>query len=209
VATLFVVGLATQVVRTLSKRNDAASTTLAAPGVVLGLLAGWALIGLLPGVIAHPASTRVLLSAPPIFLLAGIGAAALYQAASRHSPRRARPVLGALFAVVLVSMAVRSYSLYFYEFAEDERTRRGYQAQVTSLAELVNSRPRDEPKYIVRQGRSTHLPIRALRFLTQSFTSEDAAERNIHYLREDEEEKLTGDGLVIHVTRYDWDVVSE
>lgn len=179
-----------------------------APPRVAVLLLAWFLIGLIPAVLARPGATRYLLSAIPIFVFAGIGAAALYRRAAALGPPPIRRALPFAVAVALLLLAGRTYRFYFHEWALDERTRHGFQAHVTELVRFLERLPPETRKVVVRAERGAYLPTRAVRFLTRSYSRETERATNLHFVTA---EKLSAepDSVVVYLDRKRWWIQEE
>jgi hypothetical protein len=175
---------------------------IASPRAVVLLLA-WFLIGLIPAVIARPGATRYLLSAIPIFVFAGIGAAALYRCGAALGSPALRRALPFAVAMALLLLAGRSYRFYFHEWALDERTRHGFQTHVTELVRFLEQLPPEKRKVVVRAERGAYLPTPAVRFLTRSYSRETERAANLHFVAAD---KLSAepDSIVVYLDRKRW-----
>jgi hypothetical protein len=160
-------------------------------------------IGLIPGVLARPGATRYLLSAVPIFVLAGIGAADLYRRGTALGSARLRRALPFAAALALLLLAGRSYRLYFHEWASDPRTQHGFQAHVTELARYLEGLPRERRKVVVRAERGAYLPERAVRFLTRSYSRETEGTSNLRFAPA-EGFSAEPDSIVVYLDRERW-----
>ena len=174
ISILMGLGLAFQLsaaIRGRLRRTTGSGDAIAPPRVAVLLLA-WFLIGLIPAVLARPGATRYLLSAIPIFVFAGIGAAELCRRGAALGSPALRRALPFAVAVALLLLAGRSYRFYFHEWALDARTRDGFQAHVTELARFLEQLPPEKRKVVVRVEEAPTCPRRAVRFLTRSYSRE-------------------------------------
>jgi len=205
ISVLMGLGLAFQLsaaIRGRLRRTVGGGDAIAPPRVAV-LLMAWFLIGLMPAVLARPGPKRYLLSAIPIFVFAGIGAADLCRrGAALGSPvlRRALPFA---VAVALLLLAGHSYRSYFQEWAVDARTRDGFQAHVTELARFLEQIPPEKRKVVVLVEGGSHLPERAVRFLTRSYSREMERKTNLHFVAA---EKLSAEpeSVVVYLDRKGW-----
>jgi hypothetical protein len=210
ISVLMGLGLAVQLnaaIRGRLRGSMESGGAIASPRAVVLLLV-WFLIGLIPAVLARPGATRYLLSAIPIFVFAGIGAAALYRCGAALGSPALRGALPFAVAVALLLLAGRSYRFYFHEWALDARTRDGFQAHVTEVVRFLEQLPPEKRKVVVRANRGAYRLTPAVRFLTRSYSRETERAANLHFVAAD---KLSAesDSVVVYLDRKRWWIQEE
>ena len=205
ISVLMGLGLAAQLnaaIRGRLRVSTESGGAIASPRAVVLLLA-WFLIGLIPAVLARPGATRYLLSAIPIFVFAGIGAAVPCRRGAALGSQVLRRALPFAVAVALLLLAGRSYRFYFHEWALDARTGYGFQAHVTELARFLEQLPPEKRKVVALVERTSYLPECAVRFLTRSYSREMERKTNLHFVAA---EKLAAEpeSIVVYLGRKRW-----
>jgi hypothetical protein len=137
----------------------------------MALLLAWFFVGMVPAAAAMevPSALRSVLMIPPVMALAALGGVLLIQ---RARPGWGRRWTAAVVAVFCIAVCAHSYIGYFRVWAHSPQVQAAFNAQDVPVAEAINA--------FWTRG----LPVTAstVEFLTHSFTDQDRAERNIHYL---------------------------
>lgn len=152
------------------------------------ILLGWFLIVMLPVIVSNeglPHALRAILMIPPVLMLAAYGGVAAYNFLTAHLSPRTLIVTVSLFCVMLFAETYVSYFLIWSNRIEvqDAFSYRDYIIG-SQIAEL-NSQLK---KYVVvsdTQGtirRDYPISLQTILFLSDTFTDEKRAEKNIFYL---------------------------
>lgn len=145
------------------------------------LLAAWLVVGALPVVFSGegvPHALRSLLMAPPVFILAAIGGQGLYTFLARKVPGRL--LIAAATALGLV-LCYEPYHTYFERWATDAHVPGSFDARAAEVAEQIGRLPPDVRKYVAVPAADPSI-AQPVMFLTGSYTQQEQARTNIHYV---------------------------
>jgi len=144
----------------------------------------WLVVAALPVVVSNeslPHALRSLLMIPPVFIIAGFGGLWLYEKAKR---KRLKIFASVLFLIFLIG---QSYLNYFKTWGENLETKNAFSQNYVDIARVLNSLPKEMPKYVIVQSGGTDvrgfpMPTQTVMFLTDTFLPKNRAEKNIHYV---------------------------
>ena len=131
-----------------------------------------------------PHALRAILLIPPVMLTAALGASWLYE---KLVPSVNIRVMGALLGFAVAVLLVNSYRSYFRTFADHPDTPGAFAANYAELARAIRALPPEVPKYVVVYAggvdvRGIPMPSETIMYMTQSFTPDEQAKKNIHYV---------------------------
>ncbi|MDD5098741.1 MAG: glycosyltransferase family 39 protein [Candidatus Colwellbacteria bacterium] len=184
VGALFIIGISTGLVL-LFRRKSGSDGGDRFPFVVL--FSSFA-VSLLPVVASSegiPHALRAIITIPPAFILAGIGADWLLEKIGRRSKK-----ISMIFAMLLaVFVVVEGYFLYFVRWGSNPNVSGAYNQNFVDIAQEINSLPNSTKKYIlVTAGgadvRGWPMPTQTVMFLTDSFIPEHRSIKNIVYIKD-------------------------
>jgi len=182
------------------------------------LLFGWIALAALPVVFSNegiPHALRAILMIPPLMILAGAGAAWLYEW-TLHRIHKHRRVLFVGALVILSLLAFEGAYTYFVAWARNPNTAGAFNAEYVEIGRQVRVLPDDVPKQVfVNAGGvgvpladpwsaepRTHdvpVPAQSVMFLTDSYLPEQQKQKNIHYILPDEEYEQLPNAAVFHI----------
>lgn len=150
------------------------------------LLLFWLGIGALPALLTGenmPSLIRSIMMIPPLFMLAALGAAQVWEWVAPQVPRQA---LAAAAALLFAFVAVSAYRTYFVEWAGDPNVPVNFDAASVEIADHIKQLPLTAPKYVVAvtpgAGFGMPAPAQTVMFLTRSYTAKQRRDANIHYI---------------------------
>jgi 4-amino-4-deoxy-L-arabinose transferase-like glycosyltransferase len=161
-------------------------------------------LALLPVVISNegiPHALRSILLVPPAIILAAAGGMYTYRFLKKFiRASRIKPFA----AIFLVLLAIEAYSAYFLVWAKDPKTPGAFAANYVTLGRELNALPNDTPKYVVVDAggvlvRGIPMPSQTVMFITDTFTPEKQAAKNIHYVLPENENAIPADAFVFHI----------
>jgi 4-amino-4-deoxy-L-arabinose transferase-like glycosyltransferase len=151
------------------------------------LVFAWLIFGILPAAASDegiPHALRSILALAPALILATLGSVWLYRIVKKHwSVALAKTLL----VVFLVIVAGWGYYDYFVVWAQNPNVSGAFSANYVTIGQQINALPTNIPKYVVVNAggvlaRGIPMPAETTMFVTRSFTTNDAAAANIHYL---------------------------
>jgi 4-amino-4-deoxy-L-arabinose transferase-like glycosyltransferase len=151
------------------------------------LLLAWFLLGMLPVVISNqqlPHALRSILMIPCVIMFAAVGGRVLY--IWLGSVVNARWLRLATFSF-LALLTFEAYNTYFVLWARNPNLPDAFNADYVSLGRELNALPSSTPKYVVIEApgflsRGIPVPAQTVMFITDSFSADAQAAKNIHYL---------------------------
>ncbi|MBI2096742.1 MAG: hypothetical protein HYT40_01120, partial [Candidatus Sungbacteria bacterium] len=169
-----------------------------------GMMLSWFFLAILPVVISDegiPHALRSILMIPPVFGLAGSGAAMVYEWLERFLAPLELRVLAGFFIILLFANA---YYSYFYVWGRNPSVRGAFAADYVEIGREINALPESETKYVVVAARGIDvrgipMPAQTVMFITNSFLPQDQQAKHIRYLTpeayEREKPQLAGKSL--------------
>lgn len=166
------------------------------------VLFAWFATGAAPVVISNegiPHALRSILLIPPAYILAAIGAYALYEFLKKRNVRD--DILFGVATLFLTITFFNAYYSYFFVWGENKNTRDAFAYNSVKIANEINALPRALPKYIVVKAHGTDvrgfpMPTQTIMFLTESFLPKEREARNIHYIFEDQKSAVPQNAAV-------------
>ncbi|MDP3991499.1 MAG: glycosyltransferase family 39 protein [Candidatus Colwellbacteria bacterium] len=152
------------------------------------ILIVWFIVAALPVVISNegmPHALRAILMIPPVFILSAIGGIWIYQFLLEKLKNPQLIKIGV--TLLLITFAAEAYYTYFIRWAKNENTAGAFAANYVEIGRELNSLPVDQPKYVIVNAagfdvRGLPMPTQTVMFLTDTFTPEKQARKNIHYI---------------------------
>lgn len=152
----------------------------------------WIIIAALPVVISDegiPHALRSILLIPPIIILSGFGGVWLYEKLSAKF--QLKKLLLLISYVLLLILIIEAYHTYFIKWAKNPNVPGAFAQSYVDIGNKLNSLPISTPKYvIVKAGgvdvRGMPMPTQTTMFITDTFTPEKQALKNIHYILPDQ-----------------------
>jgi 4-amino-4-deoxy-L-arabinose transferase-like glycosyltransferase len=151
-------------------------------------LFSWFILTMLPAAAAMsaPSALRSILMIPAVMAFAAIGGALCFKWMQDKTSLRNASIITAIFIALL---AIHSYVRYFLVYAKIPVAAVAFNAPDVAAGDALNALPAETPKYIIIEGEPDTLtaggyPINAqtIMFITHSYTLQDRAARNIHYV---------------------------
>ncbi|HTY39696.1 MAG TPA: glycosyltransferase family 39 protein [Candidatus Paceibacterota bacterium] len=188
-------------------------------GLVLGLIAlkkkpderfsflfifGWATLAALPVVISNeglPHALRSILLIPPVILLAAFAAERVYHVMRDKWPKYLTIIVTVLFLALL---PVEAYHTYFVLFANAADTPGAFAADYVTIGHAIRALPTSTLKYVVVEAggvdvRGIPMPAQTVMYITDSFTPEKQAEKNIYYVLPKDENRIPAGAVIFRL----------
>ncbi|HKX32935.1 MAG TPA: glycosyltransferase family 39 protein [Blastocatellia bacterium] len=190
VGLFFLVGLALAVWRLREKT----------PGYWLCL--AWLAVAAAPVIVANgsvPHALRAILMIPPVFMLSACGGIFLYEKVRERLQRRtALRWWQVCAAVLLCSLLIQVYQLYFHRWGPDRITRYSFDEKYVNLGRRLLARPPEVKKYVLVCApgvdvRGFPTATQTVMFITDTFLPEQQREKNIYYVKQEETAKIPVD----------------
>jgi 4-amino-4-deoxy-L-arabinose transferase-like glycosyltransferase len=151
------------------------------------LVFAWLIFGILPAAASDegiPHALRSILALAPALILATLGGVWLYRLIKKHWNVTLAKTLMIIFLVVVAGWG---YYDYFVVWAQNPNVPGAFNTDYVTIGKQINALPTSTPKYVVVNAggvpvRGIPTPAETTMFITHSFTTSDAAARNIHYL---------------------------
>lgn len=185
------------------------------------LLLSWFFVGLIPTVVSNegiPHALRAIIAAPAVFIFAGEGLWWLidklddwYRARDVHDInlphlKVKESSMAATFALLamLIAFTVAEYDKYFNKWAKDPRTAAYFNKNYVEIGKRLNQMPPARRKYVLVNApgvlvNGIPMPAQTVMYVTDTYTKEKQAIKNIYYLTEEQFKKGQYDkrGVVI------------
>ncbi len=150
------------------------------------LLFAWLVVSFLPVVISNegiPHALRSILMLPAAMLFAGAGAVAIYTFFETHMKTS---LLGA-GAIIMSLLVLEAFQTYFILYGPNHQVRGAFNQDYLDVGHILNRVPASTPKYVVVEAGGTlvngiPMPTQTVMFLTDTFTPEEQAAKNMHYV---------------------------
>lgn len=203
-----------QSIENFAERNETKAVTFAS---IVSI--SWFIVAALPVVISNegiPHALRSMLMIPPVMAIAGFGGVWLYELAEAkvikysHSEidfkqKRARRNIflvnigAVLFCILLVLSA---YTSYFILWGQNVNVQYAFNSLYADIGRLINTMPDNQPKYVIVQAtgvsvRGIPMPSQTVMFLTDTFTPDKQAAKNIHYILPDQVSQIPANAFVV------------
>ncbi|MEK7212634.1 MAG: glycosyltransferase family 39 protein, partial [Patescibacteria group bacterium] len=160
------------------------------------LLFAWLILAFLPVVISNeglPHALRSIFMIPPLFLLAATGGIFAYTYFQKHM--RETAVLN--FAAVILGLLLiyEASQTYFLLWGRNPKTAGAFAKDYAEIGWILNRLPQTMPKYVIVEAggvpvRGIPMPTQTVMFLTDTFSPESQAAKNIHYIPPAEEANI-------------------
>lgn len=169
------------------------------------ILFAWLVITALPVIISNegiPHALRSILMIPPAIILAGFGSVWIYNwIKERNVPKKFLFTFGTL---LLLLVALHAYYTYFILWAPNRETANAFSSSSMDVGNVLNSLPKEIPKYVVVNARGTlvrgiPMPSQTVMYLTDSFTPEKQKEKNIFYITPEKKNDIPSGSFVVEL----------
>ncbi len=165
----------------------------------------WFALAALPVVISNeglPHALRAILMIPPTMIFAGVAASAIYDRFIRD--RLDSRVVAFGLAFVIAFLTVEANTTYFKKWGQDPNVQGAFAANYVDVGRALNAMPDSVPKYVfVDMGgvlvRGIPMPAQTVMFMTDTFTPEKQAAKNIHYVLPKDQSSVPSDAVVFFV----------
>lgn len=150
------------------------------------IILSWLIIAALPVIISNeglPHALRAILMAPPVFILAGMGALKLYPLI-KNWPRIT------VYALLFL-LAFDAFVSYFGVWGKNSNIANAFSQNYVEIGREINQLPKELPKYVIVETpgvivRGIPMPAQTTMFITDTFNLEKRKEKNIIYLLPDQ-----------------------
>ena len=164
----------------------------------------WFALALLPVVISNegiPHALRSILLIPPAIMFAAIGGMWFYEFLST---KIRKPILFSIFYFLFSIIAVQAYYAYFISWAQNPNVPGAFATNYAELGHALNALPNNIPKYVVvKTGgvlvNGIPMPAQTVMFITNTYTKQGQAAKNIHYVLPDEENKIPAGAMKFYL----------
>lgn len=137
-----------------------------------------------------PHALRSIGAIPPTFIIAGLGAYALYDFAERKWFLYSNKKLFAVFcALIIISIAFAGYYKYFIAYADNPNIKWAFAESDVKIGKFINSLPQNTKKYVIVEGENA-VANQTTMFISNSYRKADQLEKNIFYITWDDAEKI-------------------
>jgi 4-amino-4-deoxy-L-arabinose transferase-like glycosyltransferase len=214
VGLLFLLGIVVGLASLIGKfsahpNNDAPKRTAAIeeisqPKFPFILLFAWLLVAAIPVVISDdilPHALRSLLMIPAVFIFAAVGARALYR--SLRTIVEAKWLNVAAFCF-LALLTIAAYHAYFITWARNPVVPEAFDSDYVSIGRELNALPASIPKYVVVEAtgvlvQGIPMPAQTVMFITDTYSPDQQAAKNIHYVLPSEINIIPAGAVVVYV----------
>ncbi len=194
VGILFLIGIVFSVGKIIRRENSFGYWTLFL----------WSALAMLPVVISDegiPHALRSILMIPPVIIFAGIGGIAVYDWFKKYFSDYTLRAATAFFAALVIANA---YNMYFVLWAGNSNVPGAFAADYVKLGKKLDEMPVSIPKYVVVDAggvavNGIPMPSQTVMFITDTFTKEGQAAKNIHYVLPDEEKNIPAGAEIFHI----------
>jgi len=147
----------------------------------------WFGVAALPVVVSNegiPHALRAILMAPAVFMLAGLGGVQIYEFLKKSVSKE---LLTSGGCIVLGLLIVEAFLSYFIVWGKSYELTGAFSQNYVEIGRELNRLPKELPKYVVIKAdgvlvRGIPMPSQTVMFITDTFTPEKQAAKNIHYL---------------------------
>ncbi len=186
---LFLIGVAAGA-KSLFKKADFGQ--LESAKLASWILFSWLAITALPVVISNegiPHALRAIIMIPPVFIFAGFGGVWLFEfLKSRIALNHPgfKKFLLATSVLFLISLPFSAYYDYFIAWGKNYNVQGAFAANYVAIGRELNNLPAERPKYVIvnasgSEVRGVPMPSQTVMFITDTFTPEKQAKKNIYY----------------------------
>jgi 4-amino-4-deoxy-L-arabinose transferase-like glycosyltransferase len=192
VGILFLVGIimAIRALVTRSGEDDGSGAGSLRSRFGLCLVFLWFLLTSIPAagsIEGIPTTLRSLLMLPPALVLAAVAGVWIYRKVHEHAARGA-PLLAAVFVVAITGL---TYYRYFVVWPQNPGVHLAFLEKYVEIGREINALPATTPKYVIVTAggplvRGIPAFSQTTMFITDSFSKQRQAERNIRYLLRDQ-----------------------
>ncbi len=190
VGTIFLIGVLFGLIGIFKKPlNDRDKTIKFASWVLFSALA----VVSLPVVISNegiPHALRSIIMIPPVFILAGFGGIWLYEFLKNYFGEfehgAFRKFLFIASVIFLIFLPFNAYYDYFIVWGKNYNVQGAFAADYVAIGRELNNLPPERPKFVIIQAsgaevRGIPMPSQTVMFITDTFTPEKQAKKNIYY----------------------------
>ena len=164
----------------------------------------WILIAMLPVVISNegiPHALRSLLMIPAVFMIAGIGAFAAVSFVSKYIKPN---MLYVILVIIGIGLIVQVYCQYFILWGNNPNVAGAFNQNYVNIGNQINAISPAIPKYVVVNAggvlvRGIPMPSQTVMFITDTFTADKQAAKNVHYVSPDQESTIPKNALVFYL----------
>lgn len=190
VGIIFLIGVLFSLVGIFKKpQNDRDKTVRFASWILFSAL----VVVSLPVVISNegiPHALRSIIMIPPVFILAGFGGIWLYEFLKNYFSefkhgvfRKFLFITGIIF---LIFLPFNAYYDYFIKWGKNYNVQGAFAADYVAIGRELNNLPPERPKFVIIQAsgsevRGIPMPSQTVMFITDTFTPEKQAKKNIYY----------------------------
>ncbi len=176
------------------------------------LTLAWALLAALPVITSNeglPHALRSILFLPIVMLLAGWGASWFYEKIlhlsriSRNGNRLVKTIQ--ICGIILFALlTLEASTTYFILWGKNPNTQGAFTADQVRLGKELLALPRETPKYVVIEAggvdvRGIPMPSQTVMFITDTFTAEGQAKKNIYYVLPKDENSIPEGALKFYI----------
>lgn len=190
VGILFVLGIILGIYalwQTFRKKDLSDKITDLFPPFPTLLTFAWIIFGGLPAAASDegiPHALRSILMIVPAMIFATLGGIWLYRIIKKYWHENSAKAIATLFLLIVVAFA---YYDYFVVWAKNPNVPGAFSANYVDIGRQINALPNSTPKYVIVNAggvlaRGVPVPAETTMFITESFTMQDQAKHNIHYL---------------------------
>ncbi|KKU16009.1 MAG: hypothetical protein UX26_C0039G0001, partial [Parcubacteria group bacterium GW2011_GWC1_45_9] len=166
------------------------------------ILFSWLIVATLPVVVSNeglPHALRSFLMAPPVFIIAALGGASLYEFLKTETNSRLLKAISFLFLILLI---LNAYQTYFLDWAKRADVAEAFNAKYVQIAEEINALPPATAKYLVvdtggHDIRKIGSPAQTVMFLTDTYLPEKQKEKNLRFILPQEITNIPSGSFVV------------
>ncbi|MDD5431021.1 MAG: glycosyltransferase family 39 protein [Candidatus Pacebacteria bacterium] len=183
VGIMFILGLVMGIKELFKKKKE------------LWILFGWLIATAAPVVVSNegiPHALRSIIMIPPIFIFAGIGGIWLFNFIKSKIPQKSSAISKFIILISLFfissALIIEAYNSYFIVWGKNPNVASAFNNDVTEMGYELNALPNSLPKYVIVGEadkpiiRDNYMVVQPIMFITDTFTPEKQAQKNIHYI---------------------------
>jgi 4-amino-4-deoxy-L-arabinose transferase-like glycosyltransferase len=151
------------------------------------VLCVWLVVAMLPVIVSNegiPHALRSILMIPPVYIIATVGAGAVYEYLKKILRKSSIAWLVGICAVLLV---LNTYISYFVLWGKNANTKGAFTEEYVKIGQMINTAPKNIMKYVIVDASGTDvrgipMPTQTVMFITDTFTPEKQKEKNVVYV---------------------------
>ncbi|MBI3638431.1 hypothetical protein HY227_01660 [Candidatus Wolfebacteria bacterium] len=171
------------------------------------ILFSWLIIAALPVVISNegiPHALRAIIMIPPVFILAGLGGAWIYEKVIKNRPDSGvrKIIINSALIAILILLIMETGIAYFDKWGKNPEIQGAFAANYTLIGRELRDLPKEMIKYVIVEAGGTDvrgipMPSQTVMFLTDTFTPEKQKDKNLFYVLPEQINQIPKNAYVV------------